>query len=267
MAAVRITPRTAKVKTQTLSSAACAVLFGVALASLQVSASKLETRWMSLHAKASVGADGRVTDVALVEDKVSATIKSTVVNNLKHWQFVPVLVNGVAVPALTYVDFDACAIPSGDGYDLAIKYIGNGPLLDGGMDLEWSPTINLYTNDHQSIKIRIRVAADGHAEMQDVVMIDVPPMIQRDIRHTIKEWVGSLHYQPEQIAGQPVATDIEWPMNLDKRLIGVHYGQADAAADPACAAARSVMDKPHSSNSPLKLRDGSKTPDANMPAK
>ncbi len=254
-------------KNRTFLTSVCGVLISLALASSQASASKLETRWMELHAKVAVDADGRVTDVALVESQVSATIKSTVVNSLKRWQFMPVLTNGVAASALTYVRFDACAIPSGDGYDLAVKYVDNGPLLDGGLDLEWSPTINLYANDHQAIKVRMRIAADGHAELQDVVMVDVPPTIQRDIRIAVKDWVRSLHYEPEQVAGQPVATDIEWPMKLDKRLVGVKYGEADAAADPACKTARAVMDKPRSSNSPLRLRDSATPQDTATPAK
>ncbi len=254
-------------KSQAALSVACGMIFGFVLLAPQARAAKLDTRWMELHAKVAVGADGRVTEVTLVEDQVSAMIKSTVVNSLKRWQFVPVLANGVAAPALTYVRFDACAIPSGDGYDLAVKYVDNGPLLDGGRDLEWSPTINLYANDHQAINIRMRIAADGHAELQDVVMIDVPPMIQRDIRIAVKDWVRSLHYEPEQIAGQPVATDIEWPMELVKRMKGVRYGEADAAADPACKAARAAMDKPRSSNSPLKLQGHATPPDAGTPSK
>lgn len=253
-------------KNRTFLASVCGVFIGSALASSQASAAKLDTRWMELHAKVAVDADGRVTDVALVESQVSATIKSTVVDSLKRWQFVPVLADGAAVPALTYVRFDACAIPSGDGYDLAVKYVDNGPLLDGGRDLEWSPTINLYANDHQAIKIRMRIATDGNAELQDVVMIDVPPMIQRDIRIAVKDWARSLHYEPEQVAGQPVATDIEWPMKLDKRLVGVKYGDADAAADPACKAARAAMDKPRSSNSLLKLQGHATPPDAGTPA-
>lgn len=254
-------------KNRTFLASVCGVLISSALALSQAYAAKLDTRWMELHAKVAVDANGRVTDVALIEDKMSAAVKAIVVNNLKNWQFVPVLANGVAAPAMTYVRFDACAIPSGDGYDLAVRYVDNGPLLDWGRDLEWSQTIDRYANDHQSINIKLRIATDGRAELQDVVMIDVPPTIQRDIRFAVKDWVRTLHYEPEQIAGQPVATDIEWPMELVKRMTGVRYGEADAAADPACKAAREAMEKPRSTNSPLKLRDSATPQDAATPAK
>jgi len=248
-------------------SLVCGVLLCAALASPPVLAWKLETRWMPLHAKVSVGADGRVTDVALFEDKLSTTVKSMVVEHVKRWQFVPVLVNAVAVPALTYVYLDTCAIPSGDGYDLAVTYVDNGPLLSDAMPLEFSPTIAEYSNKHQSIKIKLRVMSDGRAQLQDVVMVDVAPNVQREVRSTIKDWVRSMRFQPEQIGGQAVATDLEWPMDIITEPLGTRHPNVDVATDPACKSARSGSAAPRAMDSPLKLRDGPKASDANTPAK
>jgi hypothetical protein len=254
-------------------TAACWILVGCALAPLQASIAKLETRWMVLDAKVSVGADGRVADVVLLDDKVSAAIKATVVDNVKRWQFAPVLANGVAAPALTYVRFDVCAIPSGDGYDLAIKYIDNGPLLARAMGLEFSPSIAEYSNDLQSVRIKLRVMPDSSAQLQDVVMVDVAPMVQRDIRGTIAAWVGSMQFLPEQIGGQPVATNLEWPLELRRDPLGqrykTHSQNFDPKNDPACKSARAAAtsDKPHAIDSPLKLRDDAKAAGAEPPAK
>ncbi len=220
---------------------------------------------MYLHAKVLVGADGRVTDVELLEDKLSTTVKSIVVDNLKRWQFVPVRVNGVAQPAMTYVDFDACAIPSGDGYDLAVTYIDNGPLLWNAMSLEFSPTIAEYSKKHQSIKIKLRVMADGRAQLQDVVMVDVATNVQREVRSTIKEWVASMRFRPEQIGGQAVATSLEWPMDMITEPLGTRHPNVDVANDPACKSARSANKIPHVIDSPLKLRDGAKVSNVDTP--
>ncbi len=252
-------------KTQKLLLIACGVLVRFALMSTQALASRLETRWMPLHATVSVGADGRVTSVVLLEDKLSAAVKSTVVDTLKSWQFVPVLVDGVAAPALTYVNLEACAIPSGDGYDLAVHYVDNGPQLSEAASLEFSPSVAEYSNKHQSIRIKLRAAADGRAQLQDVVMVDVAPTVQREVRTTIKEWVWSMRFKPEEIGGHPVATDIEWPMDLIRHPIGERSPNVDLANDAACKAARSANVEPRSINSPVKLRDDLKAPEAKTP--
>lgn len=218
-------------------------------------AARLEPRWTPLHAEVSVGSDGHVTNVVLLEDKLSTAVKLTVVDHVKEWKFEPVLLDGVAVPALTYVNFDTCAIPSGDGYDLAIHYVDNGPLLDRAAELEFTPAIDEYSNDHQSIKVRITVAPDGHAHLQDVLMVDVAPMVQPDIRDVIKGWVRTMRFKPEQIGGHAVATDLEWPLDLDRESIGTHHPNVDVAADPTCKLAREANKAPHSINSQLKRSD------------
>ena len=252
-------------KSQMLLAAAFA-LVSLALAPTHALASKLETRWMPLQAKVSVGADGRVTDVVLVESEVSSTVKSIVVNNLKRWQFVPVLANGVAVPALTYVDFSACAIPSGDGYDLAIHYVDNGPLLVSAEELAFQPSVDEYSKKHQSIMVKFTAKADGHAQLQDAVMVDVSPLVQREVRSSIRDWVGSMRFKPEQIGGKPVATDMQWPIELTLLPIGMRYPNVDVASDPACKAATSANNKLRSANSPLKLRENAKADDEKSPA-
>ncbi len=82
-------------------------------------AAKNKTRWMPLYARVSVNADGRVRDVVLktdgraddYEERVLAQVRSSIVANLKQWQFEPTLVNGAAMPAVTYANFDVCMIP------------------------------------------------------------------------------------------------------------------------------------------------------------
>jgi hypothetical protein len=226
-----------------------------------------ETRWMSLHAEVSVGEDGRVTNAMLLEDKLSQAIKSTVVDNLKKWRFEPVISEGTAVPALTYVEFEACAIPSGDGYDLAIHYIDNGPLLDRADELEFTPALSFYSNDHQSIKVRLTAMSDGHAELRDVVMVDVAPMVQRDMRAAIKSWVKTMRFKPEQIGGRAVATDLEWPFDLEKRPVGTREPNVDVANNVACKSARAAGESPHSLNSPLKRNDDAKPSGTTSPKK
>lgn len=228
-------------------------------------ASWLPPKLTSLQAQVSVDATGHVTDVVLIEDKLSAAIKSTVVEGVKKWLFEPVLVDGTAVPAQTYVNLDACAIPSGGGYDLALHYVDNGPLLYNAAELELGPTIAYYSNVHQTIKVKLTVEHDGHAELQDVVMVDVAPVIQRDMHDAVKRWVKSMSFKPEQIGGKAVATDLEWPIYLVTEEVGTHHPDADIYADPTCKLARKTNKAPHSINSQLKRREEPALQDTRTP--
>ena len=245
------------------------ILLGVV--SLTISPTSLAgwhaTKWGIVHAEVSINADGKVTNVVLLEDKLSNAVKSTIVDSVKKWQFEPVLSDGVAVPSLTYVNFNVCAIPSGDGYDLAVHYVDNGPLFDRANELEFTPAIDYYSNDHQSIKVQLTVEPDGNASLDDVVMVDVAPMIQRDIRNAVKSWVKSMRFKPERIGGHPVATKLEWPFDLVRVPIGAHTDDVDTTTDPACKSARAAGQSPHAVNDPIKRRVDSVSSDPKAPAK
>jgi len=236
-----------------------------------------------LNVEVSVGADGRVADAAVLEDKLSPSIKSTVVNYVKRWKFAPVILNGVAVPAVTFVQVDACAIPASDGYDLAIDYVANGPRLIKGAHFEFPPALVDYAGDRLAATIKLKVQADGHVKLQEVVMVDVTPSVQHDFHNMINAWTWDLRFQPEQIAGKPVATDLEWAVEWFRSYAPGHHPTVVATAntlptdvplanslwiaDPKCALAGSPTDHPRAINSPLKLRDGANAPDTTTPAK
>ena len=246
---------------------AYAVLSGFALASPFASASSLEAKWMPLHAQVAVGVDGRVTAVTLVESTLSPAVRSTVLEDVKRWHFQPVLVDGVAVPALTYAYFDACAMPAEGGYSLAVHYIANGPLLVNWEQLDFSPSVIYYSKEHQLLTIKIDVLPDGHAQMLDVVMSDVDPRVQRDVRSAVKNWIWKMRFTPEQVGGHAVATELEWPMAFTKRPLGIPRPNVDPSANAVCKSARSAAaaNTPHATNSAMKLQDDTKPPDSQTP--
>jgi hypothetical protein len=258
------------------------VLLGAALSLPPASASSAGINRI-LNAQVSVDADGRVTDAVVLEDKLSPSIKSTVVNYVKRWKFAPVVSDGITVPAVTFVQVDACAIPSGDGYDLAVDYVSNGPRLIKGAPFEIPYALNEYAGDRVAATIKFKVLADGHAQLQDVVMVDVTPSVQHDLHNMIKAWTWDLRFQPEQIAGRPVATDLEWPVEWFRIYAPGHRQSVVPAAkalpanvpvanrlfvaDPTCTLARSPTDSPRAVNSQLILRDDAKSPETTAPVK
>lgn len=226
----------------------------------------------TIHARVSIGADGRVTSTTLVEKKVPATIESAVLARVKGWQFDPVMANGIAVPSVTYASFYACAIKSGDGYDLAVKYLDNGPLLERGAQFEFQPVVSEFSKAQQTITVKLTVLPNGRAQLDDVVMVDVDPRIDRDVRLSVKHWLQDMRYTPELVGGQPVATAMEWPIYIwsldtglptDPKYAALH---AAAATPTVCDAARAARDIPHPVDGQFKQHEGSVAPAVNPPA-
>ncbi len=245
----------------------CEILVGLALGSSPTWASTTEIA-KSLSAEVSVNTDGTVSNVVVVDAKVPAAIKSAIANQSRGWRFVPVLAEGVTVPAVTYVALDVCAIPAGDGYDLIVNYAGNGPRLARGAKFEFPPAVNAYGGDHLYAMVKLKTMVDGHAQLVDVVMVDVVQAVQHDVRSMIKGWVASLRFQPEQVSGKPVATDIEWPvewfrMGAPVRAVASVVPVAQPMHNPLCQSARAPNDTPRVIDSPLKLQ----LTDAGAPAR
>jgi len=222
---------------------------------------KTNTRWMPLYAMVSINADGRVRDVVLktdgrvddYENRVLAQVRPSIVGNLKQWQFEPTLVNGVAMPAVTYANFDVCLIPGDDGFDLKVHYVRVGPLLFRAADLELPVSAGGNGVDHPSLRVKLKVMADGHAQLQDLIAEHGSPPTKPELQRAIEGWVGSMRFRPEEVGGRPVATEIVWPLATNRQPFAMRYPSVAHVKDPDCSAARTLNDA-RAIDSPLKIR-------------
>jgi hypothetical protein len=258
-------------KQQLIRAAICVGLVCGGLGHVRALQAQPEEVRKIIHARVSIGADGRVTEATLVEKRVPATIESAVLARVKGWRFDPVTEAGTAVPAVTYAAFYACAIKSGDGYDLAVKYLDNGPLLERGALFEPQPVVSEYSKAQQTITVKLTILPNGRAQLQDVEMVDVDPRIDSDLRLSVKHWLEDMRYTPEQVGGKPVATAMEWPLFIwsatgeptDPKSAALY----NVAAKPtACDAARAARDIPHPVDGQFKQREAATDPAANPPA-
>ena len=167
-----------------------------------------------IHVRVGIDATGHVSDATLVEKKMPAAIESSVLARVKGWTFDPLTANGIAVPAVTFASFDACAVHAGEGFDLSVTYLDDGPLLVHKDRLEQQPVVSNFSKADQSVVAKIKVLEDGRAQLQDVVMVDIDPRVGYDMRLSIKHWVDSMRFTPEQIDGRPVATAMEWKVSF-----------------------------------------------------
>lgn len=224
-----------------------------------------------IHAKVSVGADGSVTEATLVEKKVPATIGSAVLARVKDWRFDPMIASGTAVPAVTYAAFFACAVKSGDGYDLGVKYLGNGPLLERVTRFEFQPVVEEYSKAEQKITVKMTVLPSGRVQLDDVVMVDVDPRVNDDLRLSVKHWLDDMRYSPEQVGGQPVATTMELPIFIwsdtgeptDPKRAGLYEAAKKSTTCDAESAAREIA---HSVDGQFKQHETGTAPAMDAPA-
>ena len=159
---------------------------------------------------------------------------------------------------------------SGDGYDLAVKYLDNGPLLERGARFEPQPVVSQYSKAKQTVTVKLTILPNGRAQLQDVVMIDVDPRIDSDLRISVKHWLDDMRYTPEQVGGQPVATAMEWPIFIwsetGEPTDPKHAALYDTTSKPtACDAARAARDIPHPVDGQFKQHEAGAAPDTKTP--
>jgi len=247
-------------KLQTTLSILIAFPFAISASALALADPAKEIR-KPISAEVSVDADGRITQINVVDKQVGAGIKAAVEQRLRNLRFAPATANGVARPASTYVALDVCASPSGDGYKLAVNIASNGPLLTKEDRFEFPYALDTYGNAHLYAVIKLRAKADGHAELVDVQNVDVAPAVEHDLHVMAKTWVATLRCAPERVGGQPVATDIQLPVEWFKLDSGPHGAYMrplpapHAGNDPSCKTSRMPNDIPSQIDSPLKMLD------------
>ncbi len=219
-------------------------------------------RLFSVVSRVSVDAEGIVQDVEPTTT-LSPAINAALEANARKIHFAPPMKQGHAVPGITYVVQEACAALDGGTFRLAIRYRGNGPKSNGFPAPRYPPDA-LRAGASATVSVTYRVLATGAAELENATLTKGSTRWARDFKQSITEWVGQLHYLPEQLDGQPVATRVSYPVEFRSgpRTTRTYSSLADAkraserdaarikaeqqaqriAASPACATAMAASD-------------------------
>ena len=116
--------------------------------------------------------------------------------------------------ATTYLHFGGCIFPDGDQFRVALDYKSNGPRPLPGPD----PTFPHYPREaytqglEAEAKVIFVVQPDGSAVIEE---IDYVRATSRKIwDRAIGEWVGRMHYAPEELDGVAIRTRVEMPIEF-----------------------------------------------------
>jgi TonB family protein len=187
----------------------CAAMLLLAC-SLMVQAA--EKREQIYEVGADVDAKGRTT-ATQVEPNVPASIAAVLGSAVKQWQFVPATRNGQPVPAHTFVYTRLQAFPNASGqYNVRISYVGNGPRIFSKPPRY--PMQAIRQGESAFVVLEATLQPDGKlSHMKVSSKFEHWPLnfyFKDAVLAIAKQWHGI----PEQVDGQPVATQVRIPVSF-----------------------------------------------------
>ncbi|MCY7354378.1 MAG: energy transducer TonB [Lysobacter sp.] len=168
------------------------------------------------EARVEIDVTGKPTKIEASADLPDA-VRTCIERKVATWQFAPPSQDGVTGSGVTYLTLGACAVPEGSGYRMAIDFKGNGPGFAGRSILPPPryPVEAMRAGREAQLLVRWVAETDGRATLERVERTDKAKVGRTDIfEKAIREWVASLRYEPEYLAGKPVRTRVEVPVNF-----------------------------------------------------
>lgn len=216
-------------------------------------------------AKVAVGTDGQPEEVQAAE-RLPPSLRQFVESTVGGWQFVPALVDGVALKGTTWVRLSVCAVPQGGDFALSARYTGNGPTPASGAVLADPPRypVNAMRSGVEGdMLVTYTVEADGSATLDSIAYPErEEKRMRRYFDRALREWVSAMRYEPEKLDGRAVATRISTPVEFS---LGESFSRKQVEEEvrrgwqdsPECLAAegRQPQGKEAIAQSPFVLRD------------
>ncbi|HWS76810.1 MAG TPA: energy transducer TonB [Thermomonas sp.] len=216
--------------------------------------------------RVEVDAAGKPVKVEAPAD-LPESIRAFIEKRVASWQYAPARQDGVPAAAVTFVRVGACAIPVAEGYRLGLDFKGNGPaIVNAGpwfMPPPRYPTEMQRRGTEGTFRVAYAIQADGTTKMTSIEPMEgTSNRDMKAFRAALTGWIEALRYQPEQVNGRAVATDMSFPVSF---MLSTHEGprsnaayreelEARALASKECLAATSPSGPlPIAQNSPVKV--------------
>lgn len=215
--------------------------------------------------RVDVDAAGKPVKVEAPAD-LPESIRAFIEKRVASWQYEPAKANGAPASAVTFVRVGACAIPAGNGYRMGLDFKGNGPgLVDAG---PWFIPPPQYPKEMRrrgaegTFKVTYAIQADGTTSIASIEPIEGTG--HRNVnafRSVLTDWIEDMRYQPEQVAGMPVTTEMSFPVSFVLSSSGPRTNaeyrkelEARAMTSKECIAASAPTGPlPIATNSPVKV--------------
>lgn len=173
-----------------------------------------DVREQTYSVGADVDAQGHVVATQF-EDGVPASVTKPLTAAVQQWHFVPVKVDGQAVPAHTFISVKLHATPNTQGnYNLRISYAGNGPRLDRQSVKPFYPVDAIRARQSAFVLLDVTVQPDGSLTDAKVTSQfenwPLLPSFKQSVLALAEQWRAV----PEQVNGHAVATHMRVPISF-----------------------------------------------------
>lgn len=206
-----------------------------------------------------VDADGHITTTQVDVD-VPADIAGVLASAVKQWEFVPASHDGHPVAAHTFIRAQLRTVPDTGGHDkLRLEFVGNGPSLDKTNPSPDYPLAAARAGQAAFVFLDATVQPDGSLTDMTVRSQFAGWPLRPSFEHAVLTAAQHWHAAPEQVDGQPVATQMRIPVNFTLSAQTFTAEQAKSLRDAAgrenaiTNAEASPPDIPHLSDQPMAL--------------
>ena len=249
---------------------ACALFFAgccvATTAGAQVAA-KSEVVAFNASVRVEVDAAGKPVSVKAPED-LPAPIRAFIEKRVAAWQYMAAKDGGQAVPAVTFVNVGACAIPAGAGFRLGLDFKGNGPRLisaSGRLPPPSYPFEAQRSAVSGTYRVTYAILADGTTRVDSVDAVEGRGRHAKAFRTSLEQWAEALRYEPELVNGKPVSTSmsipVEFSIGTDRRTgaawrkayLDELKARAIASSECIAAAGAETPTMPLAQDSPVKV--------------
>lgn len=258
-----------------ISKLACIAVYAGLLGAAPVQAAepaqaKADVVAFNASVRVEVDAAGKPVKVEAPAD-LPESIRAYIEKRVASWQYQPAKVNGTPVSAVTFVQVGACAVPTeaGGAFKLGLDFKGNGPRIVAAADRLPPPSypIEAQVKGYSgTFRVGYSIEPDGKPRLDSIETLDGGNKLAKVFHPALKKWVENLRYEPEQVDGRSVSTQMSYPVEfvLDtghrhetvsewrKRYLADLQARAIASKECVAAGGGDAL-RPIAQNSPIKV--------------
>jgi len=159
------------------------------LAALQAGSVLAGDLHLPLTGSIAIDSQGHVTDCEIISKPGSEAVKAAVLQSMRGWRFVPVVRDGIAVPARSKVNLRLLATEVNGGYEMKIEraqFFGGREPADKGMEPPRYPKDAARIGLSGNVLLALQV--DSQGSVTDVVSVQSSLLVSHTPESVMRRW-------------------------------------------------------------------------------